>query len=95
VIGNDNIDNIGLSSGKLFKHLSLEQPVIAMDCPGLGRVVRKYKLGKTIHNVSEIKEAYEDIMKNYSLYQGNIRKVYQKKFDYDKVIQPFLKYLEA
>jgi hypothetical protein len=93
--GNDNNDNIGLASGKFFKHLSLGQPVITLENPILGNIVRKYKLGVVVKDVSELQNAYEHIMKNYSFYQNNIRQVYKDKFDYAKVIQPFLKYLEA
>ncbi len=86
----ENINNIGMSSGKLFKHLSLGQPVIVPECPGMSRVVERYKLGIVIHDSSELKEAYEQIMDNYSYYQKNIKYAYKTKFDYAKVIQPFL-----
>lgn len=90
----ENINNIGLASGKFFKHLSLEQPVIVMDCPGISSVVKKYQLGIVIHDTSEIKSAYEQIMKNYWFYQKRIRKVYINKYNYSKVIQPFMQWLE-
>lgn len=90
----ENVDNIGLSSGKFFKHLSLGQPVIVKDCPGMGNIVRKYKLGIVIHNVSEIKAAYDQIMENYSYYRNNVQSVYKSKYDYEKIIQPFLLQLE-
>ena len=39
-----NENDIGLSSGKLFRHLSIGQPVIVSPCPGLSSVVEKYKI---------------------------------------------------
>lgn len=90
----ENINNIGMSSGKFFKHLSLGQPVIVPECPGMSRVVEKYKLGIVIHDSSELKEAYEKIMNNYSYYQKNIKCIYKNKFDYAKMIQPFLEQLK-
>ena len=92
--GNDNIDYIGMSSGKLFKHLSLGQPVIVMSCPGLDSIVCKYKLGVVINDVSQIKEAYESIMRRYSFYRENVKYVYKRKFDYEKIIIPFLEELD-
>lgn len=93
-VKDENLYNIGLASGKFFKHLSLGQPVISIECPGLGNVIRKYHLGIVIQNVSELKEAYEEIMKHYSYYHNNVVRVYKKKFDYKKVIQPFLQELQ-
>lgn len=93
-IKDENINNIGLASGKLFKHLSLGQPVIVNESPGIDKVVEKYELGIVIRDASELKKAYEQIMKRYSYYQKNIRDVYENKFDYEKVVQPFLNQLE-
>jgi len=90
----ENINNIGMSSGKFFRHLSLGQPVIVNDCPGISKVVNKYKLGVVVQDASEIKEAYERIMEKYSEYQKNIIEVYKTKFDYAKRIRPFLKQLK-
>lgn len=90
----ENINNIGLASGKLFKHLSLGQPVIVMDCPGISKVVNKLRLGIVIYNVAELKDAYELIMKQYSVYQKHVMDAYKKFFDYKRVIQPFLRELE-
>lgn len=94
-VKDENVNNIGLASGKLFKHLSIGQPVITVDCPGVSSVVKKYRLGLVIHEVSEMKSAYEHIMKHYSYYQENVKRVYKERYDYRKVIQPFLTELEA
>lgn len=85
---------MGLSSGKMFKHLSLGQPVIAVACPGITEVVKKYKMGVVIDNISELEGAYDTIMKNYSYYRHNVITTYKKKFDFKKVIVPFLKCIE-
>lgn len=90
----DNEQYIGLASGKLFRHLSIEQPVIVSKCPGVAKVVSKYKLGIVINSMSEVAEAYQKIMDNYHDYQNNIRRVYRNKFDYAKNIQPFLSEME-
>lgn len=89
-IKDENIKNIGLASGKLFKHLSIGQPVIVVDCPGISQVIRKYKLGIVIDDIEGLQEAYENIMNHYLYYCKNVERVYNAKFDYMKVIQPLL-----
>lgn len=90
----ENVNNIGLSSGKLFKHLSIGQPVIVNESPGLSRVVNKLKLGVVIKDVSELEMAYKQIMENYQYYQRQIKKVYVKFFDYKKVVRNFFEEME-
>ena len=85
---------IGLSSGKMFKHLSLGQPIIIVRCEGAADVVAKYKIGIVIDNISELDDAYNEILKNYSYYRNNVLKVYKNKFDFKKVIAPFLDCIE-
>lgn len=85
---------IGLSSGKMFKHFSLGQPVIAVRCPGITEVVNRYELGVVIDNISELEGAYDTIMGNYSYYRQNVIRTYQSKFDFKKVIVPFLDCIE-
>ena len=85
---------IGMSSGKMFKHLSLGQPIIAVKCPGIAEVVNRYKLGVVIDNISELESAYDEVMKNYSYYRENVIRTYRNKFDFRKVIVPFLECIE-
>lgn len=85
---------IGLSSGKMFKHLSLGQPIIAVRCPGITEVVNRYKLGVLIDDISELESAYDIIMKNYYYYRENVIRTYKNKFDFKKVIEPFLECIE-
>lgn len=85
---------IGLSSGKMFKHLSLGQPIIAIKCCGITEVVNKYKLGVIINDISELDDAYDEIMKKYSYYRENVIKIYKEKFDFKKLIIPFLDAIE-
>lgn len=85
---------MGLSSGKMFKHLSLGQPVIAVRSHGITEVVNRYKLGIVIENISELESAYDIIMKNYSYYRQNVIRTYRNKFDFKKAIIPFLDCME-
>ncbi len=85
---------MGLSSGKMFKHLSLGQPIIAVRCPGITEVVNRYRLGIVIDNISELEGAYETVMKNYSYYRENVLIAYRNIFDFKKVIFPFLECID-
>lgn len=85
---------MGLSSGKMFKHLSMGQPIIAVDCLGITETVKKNNLGVVINNISELPEAYKTIMQNYSYYQENVIKAYKRKFDFKMRIEPFLECIE-
>ncbi len=85
----DNMYNIGLSSGKFFKHMSIGQPVIVNNVPGLAEEVRKYKLGVVINDVKELECAVQTIMSDYDFYVKNIKQVYKKKYDYKKVTKKF------
>ena len=85
---------IGMSSGKMFKHLSLGQPVIVVRCMGIAEVVNRYELGVVIDNISELESAYNTVMKNYSYYRENVIRTYRNKFDFKKVIAPFLECIE-
>ena len=89
----DNVKYIGLASGKFFKHLSLGQPVISIDSPGMSEEIEKYDLGIVIRKAVEIDDAYKRIMDNYEYYRNNVIETYQKKYDYRKNIQKFIKYL--
>lgn len=85
----DNMYNIGLSSGKFFKHMSIGQPVIANNVPGLAEEIRKYKLGVVINDVSELGGAVRMITDNYDFYVKNVKRVYKEKYDYKKVSKTF------
>lgn len=86
----DNIHHIGLSSGKFFKHLSIGQPVIIMGASMLRDEVCRYGLGIAVEDASEIDSAYKKIMENYNQYQQNIMRTYQNKYDFRKLVKPFL-----
>lgn len=85
---------MGLSSGKMFKHLSMGQPVIVIGCPGADEAVEKYKLGVVINNITEVEGAYSEIMDNYSYYMENVIRTYKNEFDFSKVVAPFIDQIE-
>ncbi len=89
----DNVYNIGLSSGKFFKHLSIGQPVIVVNFPGIAEEVRKHKLGIVIDDLSELKDAINEIQTNYNKYFENVKAVYEMKYDFGKVSKKFFDFI--
>lgn len=85
---------MGLSSGKMFKYLSLGMPVIAVDCAGITKEVNKHKLGVVINNISELENAYSEIMSNYNYYRENVIKAYMSRYDFSKRIIPLIEDIE-
>ena len=73
----------------MFKHLSIGQPIIVNNIPGLAEEVEKYKLGVVVHNVRELSAAVQTITADYDSYVKNIRKVYRTRYDYRKVSKKF------
>ncbi len=89
----ENVYNIGLASGKFFKHLSLGQPVIVNNVPGLADEIRKYKLGVVIDNLGELADAVKMITSKYDSYVQNIKCIYEEKYDYQKASKSFFDYI--
>ncbi len=85
---------MGLSSGRMFKFLSMGMPIIAVKCPGITEEVRRYKLGIVVDNISEVGKAYDEIMRNYEYYQNCVIRTYRLKYDFKKTVAPFLDYVE-
>lgn len=89
----ENVYNVGLASGKYFKHLSIGQPVISNRVPGLAEEIEKYKVGIVIDSVKELKAAVQKITENYNFYTENIKRIYDRKYDYGRVSKPFFDYI--
>lgn len=85
----DNSYNIGLASGKFFKHLSIGQPVIANRVPGLAEEIEKYHLGVVIDDIRELPRAVNLIYENYEFYTNNIKRIYVDRYDFHKVSKRF------
>lgn len=85
----DNTYNIGLASGKFFKHLSLGQPVIANRVPGLAEEIEKYHLGVVIDDLRELPKAANLIYENYDFYTNNVKRIYADNYDFHKVSKVF------
>jgi len=73
-----NIEEIGLSSGKMNAYLANSLPVVATKSGYLDELNNKYKFGILIETISELPKALEEICFNYSEFSQNVFKFYKK-----------------
>lgn len=71
-----NIEEIGLSSGKMNAYLANSLPVVATKTEYLNELNNKYNFGILIDNISELPKALEEISFNYSEYTQNAFEFY-------------------
>lgn len=90
----DNIRNIGLSSGKFFKFLSMGKPVIVRNLPGMAEIVNSYDLGIVVNGVDDFYEAYQRIKLHDRDWNQKIAKIYEEKFDYYKLLDDVVERIE-
>lgn len=64
----DNIVNMGLSSGKLAEYAALGVPFIVNDFPGIGERVNESRPGVAIDSIDELSIAVQHILSDYDGY---------------------------
>jgi glycosyltransferase involved in cell wall biosynthesis len=67
----ENVRNIGLSSGKIFKYLAFGKPVILNEMQYLSDYIRERNLGVSV-STGEIDKGINTIFDNYMGYQSSI-----------------------
>jgi len=73
-----NIEEIGLSSGKMNAYLANSLPVIATKTEYLNELNNKYNFGILIDNIDELPKALDKISFTYSKYSQNAFEFYNK-----------------
>jgi len=73
-----NIEEIGLSSGKMNAYLANSLPVVATKTKYLNELNNKYNFGILIDNISELPKALDELSFNYSEYSQNAFEFYNK-----------------
>jgi len=92
---NENIYNMGASSGKIMQYLRCGVPVITMAWPTLIEIIEKEIAGLCINNFPEIEHSIHKIMHNYKLYSDNARRIYTEKCNPEKYYNNFFKQIES
>jgi glycosyltransferase involved in cell wall biosynthesis len=84
ILGNDwygdNMNFVGLSSGKLAQCLLVGLPVIVSDLPGLKELIEKYSCGVAVKDSGEVSQAASKILKNYNDFSENANRCFNEVF---------------
>jgi glycosyltransferase involved in cell wall biosynthesis len=70
------------ASGKLGQYLRCGLPVVCLDLPGIGAVVRKYDCGICVTDVEQIGEAIRSILESYERYRLNALRCYMEMYEF-------------
>ena len=92
---NENIYNMGTSSGKLMQYMRCLLPVITMKWPSLIDIIEKSQSGICINDFTEIEEAIDKIMNNRNYYAKNAYKTYAEKLDPKQYFKKFFHSLKS
>lgn len=90
----ENVMNMGLSSGKFFRFLSLGKPVIVKNLPGIANEVEKFELGEVVNDIKEVKTAAEKIVNKRNDWKQHILKIYKENYDYRRLLMQIVEKLE-
>lgn len=86
--------HIGSSSGKLGHYLRCGLPVVCIDLPSLSEVINKYQCGICVKDVREIREAMQNIFKNYNLYSSNAVRCYNEVYEFGAHFKQVIRQIE-
>jgi glycosyltransferase involved in cell wall biosynthesis len=89
-----NLINIGLSSGKLAYYLMAGVPVLVSDLPDLTRLVETYGCGEVITDPTHTVDGINKIFSDYYRYRHGAVSCFQKKFDFEKQFSTILDLLK-
>lgn len=89
----ENVNNVGLSSGKIAHYLECCLPVILSNQQSLRLFVDNPSTGVSIQHIEELPQALATIISEYSSYQENARQFYNKHFSINKYSDSVLRAL--
>lgn len=90
-----NIETIGLSSGKLAHYLRAGLPVIVNEIKPIGALVRDENCGICVAESDEIGNAIALISSNYDEYSRNAIRVFEERLNFSRGFQEVIKRLGA
>jgi glycosyltransferase involved in cell wall biosynthesis len=85
----ENINYIGLSSGKIHKYLSFGKPILVNRLPLLAESVEGCGLG-VILELGSIKDGLNALMSRYAEHRQNVQKKYADTYAFEPAYQKFL-----
>ena len=80
----DNIQYVGLSSGKMAEYLRCGVPVVVTAFPGLCELVEEFQCGICIENADEIADAIHTILADRSKYSQGAVECFNDVFNFEE-----------
>lgn len=91
----DNMLNMGLSSGKLAEYLRYGLPVVVSDLRYTADIVSQYNCGIVIDRLESLENAIKIILTNYDIYAENAIRCFNEVWSLDNysttIVQSFIK----
>lgn len=90
----DNMLNMGLSSGKIAEYLKSGLPIVISNLRGTADIVKKYNCGVVIDKLEGIEDAIRSILMNYEMYSESSVRCFNEVWSLDNysssIAQAFL-----
>jgi glycosyltransferase involved in cell wall biosynthesis len=83
------------ASGKLAHYLRCGLPVVCVDVPGLGQLLKTYRCGLVVDSPDEIAGAVETALQNREAYSRNAVRCYEEVFEFGRHFRHLLRAIEA
>jgi glycosyltransferase involved in cell wall biosynthesis len=83
------------ASGKLAQYLRCGLPVVCLDLPGVGDVVRKFDCGICVQSIDEMGEAIRLILHDYDRYSINALKCYMDNYEFGAHFEKVLRVISS
>jgi glycosyltransferase involved in cell wall biosynthesis len=86
----DNFHLIASASGKMAHSLRVRVPVVCLDLPGLGDIVRQYGCGEVVASVGALTASVRKIIAEPDGYADGAERCYRELFDFGLRFAPVL-----
>ena len=83
----DNLVNMGMSSGKLAEFLRCGVPAVVSDFPGMRDLVEQYGIGRAVRSASEVQAAIRAILADYENFRAKSARCFAERLALEIHIQ--------
>ena len=90
-----NIQSVGLSSGKIAYYLRAGLPVIVNETPSISNLVERERCGVTVKTAGEIGKAIASIAREYERYSVQALSVFDRYLDFARGFQEVIRRIKA